>query len=226
MKGRRRPIWYRNKRLRVACILSLILVLGALGTAIFIKYGRVESGANKAMQEDTKGRVKDMLLEHNIYSRPGIELKHVKAVVIHYTANPGTTAEANRNYFNRLPELNARREKPVYASSHYIVGLEGEIIRCIPETEISYASNGRNGDTLSIECCHPKRNGKFTKETYDSLVWLTSLICWNYNLEEENIIRHYDITGKNCPKYFVENEHAWQQFKDDVMELKRKYIER
>jgi len=30
------------------------------------------------------------------------------------------------------------------------------------------------------------------------------------------VIRHYDITGKICPKYFVENEDAWKQFKSDV----------
>ena len=30
------------------------------------------------------------------------------------------------------------------------------------------------------------------------------------------MIRHYDVTGKICPKYFVEHEDAWEQFKADV----------
>ena len=30
------------------------------------------------------------------------------------------------------------------------------------------------------------------------------------------VIRHYDVTGKNCPKYFVEHEDEWEQFKKDV----------
>ncbi len=30
------------------------------------------------------------------------------------------------------------------------------------------------------------------------------------------MIRHYDVTGKVCPKYFVEHEEAWQQFKEEV----------
>ena len=30
------------------------------------------------------------------------------------------------------------------------------------------------------------------------------------------MIRHYDVTGKNCPKYFVENPEAWEQLKEDV----------
>jgi N-acetylmuramoyl-L-alanine amidase CwlA len=35
-------------------------------------------------------------------------------------------------------------------------------------------------------------------------------------LTEEDVIRHYDITGKICPKYFVDDEDAWMQFKTDV----------
>ena len=37
-----------------------------------------------------------------------------------------------------------------------------------------------------------------------------------YNIPAENVIRHYDVTGKNCPKYFVEDEEAWKQFKADI----------
>ena len=32
------------------------------------------------------------------------------------------------------------------------------------------------------------------------------------------MIRHYDVTGKDCPKYFVEHEDAWVQFRQDVQE--------
>ena len=28
---------------------------------------------------------------------------------------------------------------------------------------------------------------------------------------------HYDVTGKACPKYYVENEDAWLQFKEDLL---------
>ena len=39
------------------------------------------------------------LLTVNEYSRPGIALDHVNGIVIHYTANPGSTAMQNRDYF-------------------------------------------------------------------------------------------------------------------------------
>lgn len=109
--------------------------------------------------------IQTKLIQKNKYSRPGIALKKVKGVVIHYTANPGTDAEDNRNYFNNLPKLNAGKQKATYASSHFVIGLEGQIVQCIPLNEIAYASNGRNYDTISIECCHPGKDGKFNNTT-------------------------------------------------------------
>ena len=66
----------------------------------------------------------------------------------------------------------------------------------------------------------------FSFRLYQSLclsAWLprfffrqTAWLCEKFSLTEEDVIRHYDITGKICPKYFVENEDAWKQFKSDV----------
>ena len=55
-----------------------------------------------------------------------------------------------------------------------------------------------------------------TKETYQSMVQLTAWLCKKYNLNEDQVIRHYDVTGKICPKYFVEDEAAWEQFKNNI----------
>ena len=151
------------------------------------------------------------LLDINEYSRPGIPLEKINGIVVHYTANPGSTAQNNRDYFNGLKDSHETE-----ASSNFIVGLDGEIIQCVPTWEMAYASNSRNIDTVSIECCHPDETGKFTDETYRSLVQLTAWLCVKFNLTEDQVIRHYDVTGKNCPKYFVENEEAWDQFKKDV----------
>lgn len=158
-----------------------------------------------------KPKMEEALLTPNEYSRPQLALTKVRGVVIHYTANPGTTGWNNRDYFEGLKDTKAAK-----VSSHFIVGLDGTKIQCVPLNEIAYASNDRNQDTISIECCHPKKNGKFTEETYQSLVELTAWLCGTYNLKRSDIIRHYDVTGKNCPKYFVEHEDAWEEFRDDV----------
>lgn len=151
-------------------------------------------------------------LTPNEYSRPGKELKEVNAIVVHYVGNPGTTAAQNRSYFENLKDTHATS-----ASSHYIIGLEGEIIQCVPLNEISYASNNRNKDTIAIECCHPDETGQFTTATYKSLVKLVAALCRTYDLDPETgIIRHYDVTGKYCPLYYVNHEDEWYGFKLDV----------
>lgn len=156
------------------------------------------------------------LLTPNPYSRPQMAIAEVKGIVIHYTANPGTTAEQNRSYFEGLKDTQKTK-----ASSHFVIGMDGKIIQCIPSSEMSYASNDRNEDTLSIECCHQDETGQFTQETYDSLVELTAWLCGKFNLPVDTVIRHYDVTGKKCPIYYVEHEDAWVRFKEDV----QKYLD-
>lgn len=140
-------------------------------------------------------------------SRRGIYLEGIRNIVVHYVGNPGTTAQQNRDYY-------ANPSSDV--SSHFVIGLKGEIIQCIPLHEKSSASNHRNKDTISIEVCHPDASGKFTDESYESLVKLTAWLCEACGLDSNDVIRHYDITQKQCPLYFVTHEDAWEQFKEDV----------
>ncbi len=140
-------------------------------------------------------------------ARTGILLEDIKNIVIHYVGNPNTSAQNNRDYFdNPLTKV----------SSHFIVGLDGEVIQCVPIYERSAASNNRNKDTISIETCHPDESGEFAEDTYNSLVNLTAYLCYEFDLKEDDVIRHYDITGKICPKFYVENEDEWEIFKKDV----------
>ena len=140
-------------------------------------------------------------------SRRGVMLEGVRNIVIHYVGNPGTTAQQNRDYY-------ASHSSSV--SSHFVIGLKGEIIQCIPLHEKSSASNHRNKDTISIEVCHPDESGKFTDAAYQSLVKLTAWLLDICDLDSDDVIRHYDITGKQCPLYFVTHEDAWEQFKQEI----------
>lgn len=140
-------------------------------------------------------------------SRRGVYLEGVRDIVIHYVGNPGSTAQQNRDYY-------ANPSSDV--SSHFVIGLKGEIIQCIPLHEKSSASNHRNKDTLSIEVCHPDESGKFTDASYQSLVKLTAWLLDVCDLDSNDVIRHYDITGKQCPLYFVTHEDAWEQFKQEI----------
>ncbi len=153
------------------------------------------------------------LLTVNPYSRPGTSTQKITGIVVHYTANPGATAMENRNYFENLKDTHETK-----ASSNFVVGIEGEIVQCVPTWEVAYASNSRNIDTVSIECCHPDETGKFTDATYRSVVNLCAWLCMKFDLGADDVIRHYDVTGKECPKYFVDHEDAWENFRQDVKE--------
>lgn len=211
-----------NKNVWLFFVTGAVVLIVLYVIVILLKYVLPASDTTltdvKTELPRTKGvNVVSDLLEPNEYSRPQTPLKDIRGVVIHYTANPGTDAKANRDYFNGLPESNKSRNKPLYVSSHYIIGLDGTIIQCVPLDEIAYASNDRNEDTISIECCHPDKSGEFTDETYNSLVSLVAWLCGEYKIQSDDIIRHYDVTGKNCPKYYVEHSKKWKKFKKDVL---------
>ncbi len=228
----------RSERMRLfAAYAVLLAVAAAMAFLLWGRYGRRETGvaaqagaAELFSMTEGAAQVREVtqmerpqldvqLLTINEYSRPGVTLSQVRGIVIHYTANPGTSAIANRNYFEGLKDTHVTK-----VSSHFIIGIEGEIVQCIPCGEWAYASNERNEDTISIECCIPDESGVFTNRTYDSLVELTSWLCFRYGLTEKDLLRHHDITGKNCPKYFVEQPGAWDAFREDVadyMEKKR-----
>ena len=201
----------RKKRRRLNprfALLCLTLALGAAAVGLWWA-SRGLPGEDIAVPD----YVERDYIPVNEWSRPGTPLEDINAVVIHYVGNPGTTARANRNYFASL----SSGEEGTYASSHFGVGLAGVVVQCVPLTEIAYASNGRNGDTVSIEVCHPDETGEFSPVTYRRCVELTAWLCQEFKLDpEKDIIRHYDVTGKECPRYYVEHPDAWEQLKADV----------
>lgn len=153
------------------------------------------------------------LLTINKYSRNGEKQNKIEYIVVHYVGNANTSATANRNYFNNLAKTHSTS-----ASSHYIIGLNGEIIRCIPDDEVAFHSGSysMNRKSIGIEDCHPDWNGKFTDDTYNALVELCADLCKKYGISINNVIRHYDVTGKNCPKYYVEHQDEWNKLKQDI----------
>jgi len=221
----------RKRRIRRRKVRRCVLIISGAAFSILLVCVIVslfrQKGAEETMNRQKilpKITIDTKLIKKNEYSRPGIALGKVKGIVVHYTANPATDAEDNRNYFNNLPRLNQNKQIPVYASSHFVIGLEGQIIQCIPLNEMAYASNDRNKDTIAIECCHPDKSGKFNTLTYRALVELVSYLCIRYDLDEEDVIRHYDVTGKLCPLYFVKHEDAWETFKGDVEQKLQKLV--
>ena len=175
--------WERRKRQRrkkiiFIRILALFIVL-LFGIGMGFGIHEIYRKAKREPVEPPE--ILEDLLTENPYSRPGEALQKVKNIFVHYTANPGTSAEQNRSYFENLKDT-----QETSASSHFIIGYDGEIIQCIPLEEIAYAVKGRNYDSISIECCILAEDGKFTDATYQSLLHLTDWLLYEYDRSEEH----------------------------------------
>ena len=152
-------------------------------------------------------------------------LKGVKGIVIHYVANPGSSAKANRNYWENLGSG---------IGAHYIVDLDGTVLHTVPENMMAYhvgsktytpealkrLSSYPNDCTIGIEMTHPDASGKPTTATYKAAVELAASLCKKYKLTEKDLWLHKEVVGwKLCHKYYVEHPDAWKKFKADVANL-------
>ena len=206
-KRRRRRRRTGNKKAFLVLLALVLLVLGGVKLRYALAH-RGLPGSNVSAPDF----VTVDYLPLNEYSRPGTPLREISGVVVHYVGNPGTSAAANRSFFANLALTHE-----TYASAHFVVGLKGEILQCVPLTEIAYCSNTANDYTVSIEVCHPDETGEFSPVTYDRVVELAAWLCETFHLDPEtDVIRHYDVTEKLCPLYYVEHPEAWDAFRTDV----------
>ena len=162
---------------------------------------------------------KDKFIKPNKYSRPQEKLKAVRKLVLHWTANFGATAEDHYEYFNNLEGR--------YASAHIFVDKK-EALCIIPLNEIAYhANDGKfrgipelkpNANYLSIgvEMCVEK-DGTFHLDTIARTEDVFVELCKRFKLDPlKDIVRHYDITHKNCPAPWVKDGQKFIEFKQRV----------
>lgn len=180
--------------------------------------------------------IRKEFLRSSTRSRPGYHIEDVKAIVIHWVGKSRETADAVKKYFDNLPP-------DVYASAHYSIN-DTNIIQMIPDDEVAYhvgswvytdlakkkfgelATSNKNmiGSTpnfytIGIELNHLNDDGLFSHATEESAAELTSNLCRLYGLNPQtDVLRHYDITGKLCPKWYVLHEMDWDLFIGRVQE--------
>ena len=152
----------------------------------------------------------------------------IKYLVYHYTANDGDTDENNAKYFHN---------NVVKASAHRFVD-DDSVTISVPDNYVAWHCGGglqgskghtyykkcTNTNSIGIEMCDTKRNGKYevTPKTRSNAIALGKELVKKYGIKKENVIRHYDVTGKNCPAYFVKDEEAWIKFRNEIFESENK----
>ena len=138
--------------------------------------------------------------------------RKIEYLVIHYVGAV-STARNNASYFK-----NTYRG----ASAHYFVD-DNEVVQVVEDKDIAwhcgndvYYSGARNSNSLSIEmCCYKMSNGNLnvSSDTESRAIELSKELIQKYNIPIENVVRHYDVTHKNCPAPFVTDEEKWNNFK-------------
>lgn len=173
-----------------------------------------------------------MLTTYNYSSATNRQIKYI---VIHYFGALGT-AKNTATYF-----ANAYRG----ASAHYCVD-ESSIYQCVEDKNISWHCGGdyyyhdecRNSNSIGIEVRPLKVSSKtlnasdkdwyFTEKTIQNTVDLVKMLMKKYNVPLKNVIRHYDVTHKWCPRPFMgtdtntyyktTGEIQWSKFKARLKE--------
>ncbi|MEI2464976.1 peptidoglycan recognition protein family protein [Niallia taxi] len=169
------------------------------------------------------------LVQKNKYSRPGLKLLGVKGIVMHWTANPGASDTAHQSFFDGSDGGGSR-----YAGAHIFIDSDSATL-IVPLNEVAYHANEKatkiaklkatasyyaggnaNLNTIGIEMCVEK-NGTIHDETVNRSVDIVASLCKQYDLDPLNdVYRHYDITGKNCPAPWVTDTSKFTKFKNDV----------
>lgn len=146
----------------------------------------------------------------------------VRWLVYHYTGNDGDSAANNAAYYARTV---------VKASAHYFVD-DGGVTRSVPDLYVAWAVGGQkwsdcdrtgggtlygvvtNANSISIELCDTRRDGALmaSEATLENAVELGRMLMRRYGIPIGRVVRHFDVTGKHCPAYFMDDAR-WAAFK-------------
>lgn len=136
----------------------------------------------------------------------------IKWIVIHYTGNDGDTAINNLKYF---------ANNVVKSSAHYFVDSKS-VEQSVPDDCIAWHCGSttykhphcRNANSVGIELCDDKSDGKLcaSEATINNAIELTKQLMKKYNIPADHVIRHYDVTGKRCPAYWVDDQKWKTEF--------------
>ena len=159
-------------------------------------------------------QIKQQIAAKNNYGSKR-DVNKIKYIAIHYTGNDGDSDESNAKYF---------KNNIVKASAHYFV--DDDSITCsVPDNYVAFAVGGKkynnsggrlygtvtNTNSISIELCDSVKNGvvRPTQKTINNAIELTQMLMKKYNIPAHRVIRHWDVNGKKCPLYWI-NDNLWE----------------
>ncbi len=153
----------------------------------------------------------------------------IEYIVIHYTGTTSSVEDIIESY---------NKQTYTSASADFFIDLEGNIYQYNIDLDnrFSWAVGGdkkadtkggtffgkvTNDNSLSIELSAEDEYSKwfFKSETLSSATILVQYLMDLYDVDIEHIVRHYDVTGKECPNVegFIDEESIeWNKFKSNL----------
>lgn len=128
-------------------------------------------------------------------------------LTIHSTGNPDSTAQNERDNLNRPSNTST--------TGFHIVVDELQAIECIPLNKVAYhagdgAKGTGNSKSIGLEICESGDR----KETIENAVEVAAKILHERNWGIDRLKRHYDWSGKDCPRILnYNNWQGWNEFK-------------
>ncbi|MEB3221967.1 MAG: N-acetylmuramoyl-L-alanine amidase [Candidatus Sericytochromatia bacterium] len=116
----------------------------------------------------------------------------VTAIVLHHTASPADARRIGMFFSKPSSEV----------SSHYVVGKDGMLVQCVPDTAASWHAGksvfaGRdnvNHFSIGIEICNLGNNlDDYPKSQYEALGKLMAFLMHAYKLDWKRVTRHRDV---------------------------------
>lgn len=153
------------------------------------------------------------------------DARGIKYIVIHYVGALGDAENNCRYYANYY----------IGASAHYFIGHDGSVWQSVEDKDIAWHCGAssyvhpecRNSNSIGIELCVRKANAAhlgaddtdwyFEPATVASAVILVRELMEKYKIPVENVLRHYDVTGKCCPNPWVKEPSFWSAFKESLL---------
>ena len=159
--------------------------------------------------------------------------KQIEWIIVHYTGDYGSQGRAQKT-------ADAMQTWKRTTSTHYLVG-DDDIYQVVEDRHAAWhcpyeKSNkclASNTCALGVDLVEHKRNSRsksvkdrdwyFTDKVIEDGAQLVAELADKYNIPMDHIVRHFDVTGKWCPRPFVGSdinevtgetgEFAWEKFK-------------
>ena len=139
----------------------------------------------------------------------------IEFLVFHYDGNVGATDENNGEYFANNDTNDT--------SAGYFVD-EDSVTQSVPDNACAFHCGAatyvhpycRNDNSIGIEMCSDKdADGNYiiTEATVANAIRLGKFLMRLYGVKIDCVLRHFDVTGKNCPEPWVRNPELWEDFK-------------